>query len=59
MNLSQPAKAKMHQDLARRLNALGENVGDPETFTHDERSGLRLLEAVVGRLEALAEKRKS
>lgn len=54
MNLSQTAKAEMHRNLARRLEALGEDVGEVDTFTHDDRSTLRLMEAIVGRLEALA-----
>lgn len=52
MNLSPTAKSAMQRDLAKRLKALGGDVGDPETITHDERSLLRILEGIVSRLEA-------
>lgn len=53
------AKALIHQDLARRINAVGGNVGDPEAITHDERSELKLLEGIVRSLELLHEKAKT
>lgn len=46
-----PAKGKIQQDLARRVKALGGDVGDVETITHDDRSTLRLIEAIVSLLE--------
>jgi hypothetical protein len=54
VNLSQQAKAEMQRNLAKRLKALGGDVGDVDTITHDERSLLRVVDAIIGRLEALA-----
>lgn len=54
MSLSPAVKASLQRGLAKRINALGGNVGDPDTITHDERSQIRLLEGIVERLEALA-----
>ena len=54
MSLSPAVKASLQRDLAKRINALGGNVGDPEAITHDERSQIRLLEGIVERLEAMA-----
>ena len=52
------AKAQIYQNLARRLNAMGGDVGDPESITHDERSEIKILEAVVDRLEAVVKRIK-
>jgi hypothetical protein len=53
MNLSQQAKAELHRKLARRIKALGGDVGEVEAITHDERSQIRLLEAMIGLVETL------
>lgn len=50
------AKAQIYQNLAHRLNAMGGDVGDPESITHDERSEIKILEAVVDRLEAVVKR---
>lgn len=52
------AKAQIYQDLAQRLNALGGDVGDPASITHDDRSEVKILEAIVDRLEVIVEKVK-
>lgn len=54
MNLSPTAKAELHRGIARRLKALGADVGEIDCLTHDDRSQILLLEAIVGRLEFLS-----
>lgn len=58
MTLSPAVKASLHRELAKRINALGGNVGDPDAITHDERSQIRLLEGIVERLEAMTKTRE-
>lgn len=53
MNLSPHAKAALYRELAKRTNALGGNVGDPDTITGDERSLIRLLDGILERMEAI------
>ncbi len=48
------AKADAYQSLAKRLKALGADVGDVDAITHDDRSFMVVLNAIVGRLEAQA-----
>lgn len=48
------AKAEAYQTLAKRLKALGADVGDVDAITHDDRSFMVVLIAIVGRLEAQA-----
>lgn len=54
-----PAKGKIQQDLARRIAALGGEVGDVEQITHDDRSLLIILEGIVGLLEKNREKTRA
>ena len=54
-----PAKGKIQQDLARRIAALGGDVGDVEQITHDDRSLIRILEGIVGLLEKNREKNRA
>lgn len=51
------AKADAYQSLAKRLKALGADVGDVDAITHDDRSFMVVLTAIVGRLESAARER--
>lgn len=54
MNLSPTAKAELYRGLARRLKAAGGNVGEVDAITHDERSLITLLGAIVDILDKQA-----
>lgn len=57
MNLSPTAKAQLYRGLAKRIAALGGDMGDIDTLGCDDRSLIRLLEGMMGRIESQSEKK--